>query len=111
MMAKSLAIASIVAFLIMGTGLAKADCTPRNPAGHFQGTAMSKEAGKLDISLDLRCVNRQYQGELVTPVGTYTIKTGTYAGGELQLQLFGGNDVVSLQAQFEDIARGTAPYR
>jgi hypothetical protein len=101
MMAKSLAIVSIVVFLTMGTGLARADCTPGNPTGHFQGTALSKEAGKLDISLDLRCVNGQYQGELLTAVGTYTVKTGTYAGGELHLQLFGGTDSVSLQARFE----------
>jgi hypothetical protein len=32
-------------------------------------TAVSKEAGKLEISVDLRRANQQYQGELVTPVG------------------------------------------
>ena len=101
MMANYLATASVVAFLIMGTDPARADCTPGSPTGHFQGTAVSKEAGKLDISLDLRCVDQQYQGELVTPVGIYALKTGTYGDGELRLQLFGGTDSVSLQARFE----------
>jgi hypothetical protein len=101
MMAKYLATASVVAFLIMGTEPARADCTPGSPTGHFEGTAVSTEAGKLDISLDLRCVDQQYQGELVTPVGTYALKTGTYADGELRLQLFGGTDSVSLQARSE----------
>lgn len=66
-MAKNLATASVVAFLIMGTDPARADCTPGSPTGHFQGTAVSKEAGKLDISLDLRCVDQQYQGNSSHP--------------------------------------------
>jgi len=81
-MAKHLptAFISIIAFLIIGSGLAIAECTAGNPTGHFLGTAVSKQAGKLDISLDLRCVAQQYQGELVTPVGVYTIKTGVVCG-------------------------------
>src|SRR5207253_4671534 len=50
-------------------------------------------------------VNQQYQGELVTPVGTYAVKTGTYADGELQLQLLAdGANAVSLRAQFKEQA-------
>jgi hypothetical protein len=65
------------------------------------GTAVSREAGRLDVSLDLRCVNRRYEGELVTPVGTYIVKTGTYADGELQLQLDAGTDSVSVRVKLE----------
>ena len=101
MVAKYLATASVVAFLIMGTDPARADCTLGVPQVPSSRTAVSKAAGKIDISLDLRCVDQQYQGELVTPVGTYALKTGTYADGELRLQLFGGTDSVSLQARFE----------
>ncbi len=78
-----------------------AECAAGDPTGHFQGTAVSKQAGKLDISLDLRCIAQQYQGELVTPVGVYTVKTGTFAGGELQLQLVSGADTVSMRARVE----------
>jgi hypothetical protein len=95
------AIALVSAFLILGGGAALADCTPASPTGHFEGTAFSKEAGKLDVSLDLRCVNRHYEGELVTPVGTYMVRTGTYAGGELQLQLDAGTDSVSVRVKLE----------
>jgi hypothetical protein len=104
MMRMSLAIASTVGFLIMVTGLSTAACTPDSPIGHFQGTAVSKEAGKLEISLDLRCVNQQYQGELVTPVGTYAVRTGNYSDGRLQLQMFAGADSISLQAQLKEQA-------
>jgi hypothetical protein len=77
MIAKSHPISWIAALLIVGTSISRAACTPDSPTGHFQGTATSKEAGKLEISLDLRCVNQQYQGELVTPVGTYTVSSGS----------------------------------
>jgi hypothetical protein len=102
MMTRSLPTAPVVAFLMLVTGVVRTDCTPDNPTGQFQGTAVSQQAGKLDISLELRCVNRRYQGELVTPVGTYTIETGTYAGRELQLQLVSGADSISMKAQFEE---------
>ena len=47
MMAKYLVTATIVAFLITRTVSSRADCTPDSPIGHFQGTGVSKEAGKL----------------------------------------------------------------
>ncbi len=102
MMAKYLVTASVLAVLIMRMVPSRADCTRGSPTGHFQGTAVSREASNLDISLDLRCVGQQYQGELVTPVGVYTVQTGTFADGELQLQLLSGTDSVSVRARFED---------
>ena len=96
---KSFAIGSIAVCLSLVSGSARADCAPANPTGHFQGTAVSKAAGKLDVSLDLRCVNRHYAGELVTPVGTYTVNAGTYSNGELRLQLAAGDDSVSVRVQ------------
>jgi len=102
MIAKSHPISWIAALLIVGTSTSRAACTPGSPTGHFQGTATSKEAGKLEISLDLRCVNQQYQGELVTPVGTYTVSSGSDTDGELQLQLVAGTETVSVNAQFKE---------
>jgi hypothetical protein len=91
----------LAAILILVAHVCGAQCASGSPTGHFQGTAVSKEAGKLDVSLDLRCSGQSYEGELVTPVGTYTVKTGTDAGGNLQLQLEGGTDSISVQAQVE----------
>ncbi len=93
-------IGSFAAFLVLGAA-AVANCTPESPTGHFQGTASSKEAGKLEVSLDLRCVDRHFEGELITPVGSFTVKTGTYAAGELVLQLQAGADMVSVRARLE----------
>lgn len=91
----------LAAILILVAHVCGAQCAPGSPTGHFEGTAVSKEAGKLDVSLDLHCSSQRYEGELVTPVGTYTVKTGTYAGGNLQLQLETGTDSFSVQAQIE----------
>jgi hypothetical protein len=105
---KSLEFTFIAAFLILGASIAQADCTPASLTGHFEGTAASKEAGKLDVTLDLRCVNQHYEGELASPVGTFTVETGAYADGELQLQLSdGGATAVSLRGQLKgQVLRG-----
>jgi len=100
-MAKYFVIATVFVFVVIGTVPSRADCTPGSLTGHFQGIAVSKEAGSLDVSLDLRCVHKHYQGGLVTPVGTYIVKSGTYRHGELHLQLSGGTDSVSLQVRIE----------
>jgi len=90
---------AIAGALILGASLAHADCTQASPTGHFEGTAVSKELGKLNLALDLRCLRRHYEGELVTPVGVYIVKTGDFAGGELRLEA--GADSVEVRAKPE----------
>lgn len=92
---------AIAGALILGTSLAHADCTQASPTGHFDGTAIGKELGKLNLALDLRCVQRRYEGELVTPVGVYIVKAGDFAGGELRLRLEAGADSVEVRAKPE----------
>ena len=87
---------AILSTLLFSTPVAFGDCTRDSPSGHYEGIAVSKEAGKLNISLDLRCINIHYEGQLVTPVGTYEVKTGTFEAGELKLHLVAGTDSVSL---------------
>ena len=101
-MAKYLLIASIsiITFLIIGRGSGMAECAAGDPTGHFQGTAVSKKAGKLDTSLDLRCVKQQYQGELITPVGVYTVSRNCC-----------GCRVATAAGQRERYGHGTLPLR
>lgn len=77
-------------------------CTPRDPVGYFEGSAVSQQAGKVDVSLNLRCGSGQYSGDLVTPIGTYTVKEGAYEAGKLRLTLVAGSDTVTIEAAFED---------
>lgn len=76
-------------------------CKPNAPAGYFEGVAASSQAGKLDVSLNLRCDSGRYAGELVTPVGTYSVKTGSFELGHLHLELATGTDTVTVDAVFE----------
>ena len=96
---------ALVGWLV--TGQAQTDCNPNDPAGYFEGTATSQQAGKLDASLSLRCDNGHYAGELVTPVGTYTVKDGHFDAGQLHLNLGSGEDSVIIEAAFDaGIPRG-----
>jgi hypothetical protein len=93
-----------VAMVLMGwavSGHAQTGCKPHDPTGYFEGSATSQQAGKLDVSLKLRCERGRYAGELVTPVGTYSVKEGYFEAGHLQLKLEAGTDTVILEAGFE----------
>src|SRR5579884_1561878 len=81
-------------------GHAQVNCTTNHPTGYFEGTATSQQAGKLEVSLNLRCDAHQYAGELVTPVGTYSLKSGRFEKGELHLTLAAGADTVTLDANY-----------
>jgi hypothetical protein len=71
-----------------------AQCTPAAPEGRFEGSATSAQAGRLDISLNLACENGTYQGDLVTPLGTYKVVSGSFEGGNLKLRVtLNGNDI------------------
>jgi Peptidase family S41 len=79
-------------------------CTPQDPTGYFEGSAISQQAGKVDVSLNLHCDSGRYTGELVTTVGTYAVKEGTFEAGKLRLTLVAGSDTVTIEAAFEDRA-------
>ncbi|HZU41229.1 MAG TPA: S41 family peptidase [Terriglobales bacterium] len=79
---------------------AQLTCSTNDPTGYFEGTATSQQAGKLEVSLNLRCDARQYAGELVTPVGTYSLKNGRFEKGELHLTLAAGADTVTVDATY-----------
>ena len=82
-------------------GLGQNGCKPNDPTGHFEGTAVSREAGQLDVSLSLRCDKGQYAGELVTPAATYTVKDCRFEGGQLHLNLVSGADAVTVDVAFD----------
>lgn len=81
---------------------AQTGCKPQDPAGFFEGSAMSQQAGKVDVTLNLHCDSGRYAGDLVTPVGTYTVKDGAYEAAKLRLTLVAGPDTVTIEAVFEN---------
>ena len=81
---------------------AQTGCRPQDPAGYFEGSAISQQAGKIDVSLNLHCDSGRYAGDLVTPLGTYAVKDGAYKAGKLRLTLVAGSDTVTIEAAFED---------
>ena len=92
-------------------------CKRSDPSGSFEGTATSKEAGQLQISLNLACSRDQYAGELLTPVGNYAIAGGSVQGGQVHLDFVGGGavgtmdlraDATSLQGSFR-LSADTGP--
>ncbi|HYX69321.1 MAG TPA: hypothetical protein VE825_09325, partial [Terriglobales bacterium] len=72
-------------------------CRRSDPSGYFEGTATSKEAGQLPISLNLACNQGQYAGELLTPVGNYAIAVGSVHAGQLHLDFVGGGAVGAIE--------------
>jgi len=105
-------IKSVVFAIILGTvallNTARADCQPGSPTGHFEGTARSHQAGDLAVTLDLSCSSGQYQGQLVTPVGNFSIKGGTFKAGVLSLQFDAGGDIGVIEARADaGTLRGT----
>lgn len=80
---------------------AQGGCKPKDPTGYFEGTATSQQSGKLDVSLNLRCDNGRYAGELVTPVGTYAVTEGRFDAGQLDLKLEAGTDTVNVECRLD----------
>lgn len=93
---------------IVSAGIAKADCQPDSPAGHFEGTAKSEQTGELAVTLDLRCSEGQYAGVLTTPLGNFAIKSGGFKAGVLSLQFEVRGDTGVIEARVEaGTLRGT----
>jgi C-terminal processing protease CtpA/Prc len=83
------------------SGQAQTGCKPNDPSGYFEGTATSQQAGKLDVSLNLRCDQGRYGGELITPSGTYTVKDGHFESGHLHLNLESGASSITVEADID----------
>ena len=82
-------------------------CRPGDPTGYFTGTATSQQSGALEVSLNLRCAGGRYDGELVTPLGTFAITGGRADSSHLQLLFNTGPDVGTLDATLSaDTVRG-----
>jgi|SRR5882762_10866047 len=60
------ALVTVLAALLPSAGV-RADCKPGDPVGFFEGTAVSGEPGKLDVTLNLRC-HHQGLRYLVDPI-------------------------------------------
>jgi hypothetical protein len=60
-------------------------CDSTYPSGSFTGTATSKQAGRLQATLNLACANGQYGGTLVTSAGTFQVTRAIFDGTTLRL--------------------------
>src|SRR4051812_39938046 len=69
------------------------DCESLDPAGYFTGVATSQQSGRLDVSLNLRCSNGRYAGELATPMGSFGITGGSGDSNHLHLDFAIGTEV------------------
>ena len=89
---------ALLALAALFASRASAGCSPTDPTGYFEGVANSQQAGKLEVSLNLRCDSGQYAGELATPVGAYLLKSGRFENGQLHLTLAAGADTITVDA-------------
>jgi hypothetical protein len=95
------AIAAATLLWCAPTFQSRSGCDPQDPAGYFEGSAASQQAGRVDVSLNLRCDNGRYVGDLVTPVGTYSLSDGHFEVGKLQLRLAADSDTLTVEGAFE----------
>ena len=84
-------------FLLMSSAL-HAQCKPGDPAGRFDGSATSSQAGKLDVSLNLLCDKGAYAGTLNTHIGVFSVSSGAFAGNRLKLDLSANGNKIRLEA-------------
>src|ERR1700761_7299567 len=68
-----------------GVSSAQMSCNPSDPTGYFEGTAVSRLMGKLEISLNLRYDKGQYSGGMAIPLGPSVLTSGHFENGRLTL--------------------------
>ena len=100
MVVKVLALSGLAATLRTGStsGQEVHGCQPGDPTGYFTGTATSQQSGPLEVSLNLRCADGRYDGELVTPLGTFAITGGRADANQIHLLFTAGPDLGTLDA-------------
>jgi len=109
MVVRVLALSGLAATLHMQltSGQEVHGCQPGDPKGYFTGTATSQQSGALEVSLNLRCAEGRYNGELVTPLGTFAVTGGRANSSHLHLLFTAGPDVGTLDATLSaDTVRG-----
>ena len=67
-------------------------CGPDAPTGFYQGSVVSAQSGELEVTLNLRCAAGDFAGALVTPVGTFALRGGSYRPDSLTLRFDAGGD-------------------
>jgi hypothetical protein len=77
----------------------RAQCKSTDPSGRFDGSATSSQVGKLDVSLNLLCESGVYKGALNTPIGAFTLISGSFTADTLTLELSANGNTIHLQAQ------------
>ena len=73
-----------------GFSSAQTSCKPSDPNGYFEGTAVSRRMGKLEISLNLRCDRSQYSGGMAITLGPSALTSGHFENGRLTLKFDSG---------------------
>jgi hypothetical protein len=76
-----------------------ASCDTIAPAGLYEGTAMSHQAGKLDVTLNLRGADGTLGGALLTPVGNFGLRRVDSSAGALTIQFDANGDIGVIQPQ------------
>ena len=84
-------ILSSVFMAVFASGTALAACHQGGPTGRYEGTVISAQAGTLDVILNLRCAQGAYAGIVLSPVGTFKIRDGSFCSGKLQIAFDAGN--------------------
>src|SRR4051794_12112835 len=75
-------------------------CKPLDPAGYFTGVGTSQQSGRFDVSLNLRCANGRYEGEIVSSLGSFGITGGSADSNRLHIEFAIGTESGSIDAVF-----------
>jgi hypothetical protein len=92
---------------------AQSACNPNIPTGHFEGTATSRQVGKIGVTFNLTCDRGNYSGSLVSPAGSYiyqgsTVQDDQLGKNHLHFEFASGEDKIGIDALFDGaVLRGT----
>lgn len=105
---RDILLVSVMFIEVLLSASISAQCKPGDPVGWYAGSAVSAQAGKLDVSLGLSCADGHYSGELNTPIGVYTVTGGSFDSGSLRLQFALNGDSITIEAKLAgDSLQGT----
>jgi hypothetical protein len=97
-----------LAVLVLHAVLLTAGDRPADPRGFYEGTAKSKQAGNLDVTLNLRRLVEPCEGQLATPVGNFALNKATVEAGRLRLQFHADGSPLTIDARLASgVLRGT----
>ncbi len=101
-----LTLCAVLFVTVFGLRSASAQCKAGDPVGKYTGSAASGQSGDLALTLNLHCDKGSYAGSLDTPVGIYTVASGTFKDGTLTLDIVSGDNhiKVALKRSGEDLA-------